>query len=212
MDFAIAHRYWTVEDWKRVIWSDETKINRFGSDGRHWVWKKQGEALSDRLVDGTIKFGGGSLMMWGCFCWDGIGYACKIDGRMDAPLYCQILEDELLNSIEYYGLEKDHLIFQQDNDPKHTSKLAKQWFQDNEIEVLIWPAQSPDLNLIEHLLGILKRRLAAYEVALAGITELWDRVEGEWEKIEPSVGQNLIESMPRRMEAVIKAKGGYIKY
>ena len=37
--FALKHREWTVEDWKRVIWSDETKINRFGSDGRQWVWK-----------------------------------------------------------------------------------------------------------------------------------------------------------------------------
>jgi len=52
LDFAEAYKYWTIEDWKRVIWSDETKINRFGSDGCKWVWKKPGEALSDRLVDG----------------------------------------------------------------------------------------------------------------------------------------------------------------
>jgi len=90
------------------------------------VWKKQGEALSDRLVDGTLKYGGGSLMMWGCFCWDGVGYACKIDGKMDKELYCRILDDYLLDSIEYYGLERNNIIFQQDNDPKHTSNLAKE--------------------------------------------------------------------------------------
>src|ERR1700722_8048286 len=56
MDFALAHR--TVEDWKKVVWSDETKINRLGSDGRKWVWKKAGEGLSDRLVQGIQKFGG----------------------------------------------------------------------------------------------------------------------------------------------------------
>ena len=50
MDFAIAHQDWTVEDWKRIVWSDETKINRLGSDGRKWVWKKKEEGLSDRLV------------------------------------------------------------------------------------------------------------------------------------------------------------------
>ena len=50
LDFALAHKDWTVEDWKRVIWSDETKINRLGSDGRKWVWKKPGEGLNDRLV------------------------------------------------------------------------------------------------------------------------------------------------------------------
>jgi transposase len=42
MDFALAHQHWTVEDWKKVVWSDETKINRLGSDGRKWVWKKAG--------------------------------------------------------------------------------------------------------------------------------------------------------------------------
>ena len=66
MDFALAHKDWTLEDWKRVVWSDETKINLLVSDGRQWVWKKPGEKLSNRLVKETKKCGGGSLMMWGC--------------------------------------------------------------------------------------------------------------------------------------------------
>src|SRR5436305_745073 len=53
MDFALRHQHWTVEDWKKVVWSDETKINRLESDGRKRVWKKAGEGLSDRLVEGT---------------------------------------------------------------------------------------------------------------------------------------------------------------
>ena len=52
-----------MEDWKRVVWSDETKINRLGSDGKRYVWKQAGEGLSDRLVEGTVKFGGGNLML-----------------------------------------------------------------------------------------------------------------------------------------------------
>ena len=55
MDFAEAHKDWTVEDWRRVIWSDETKINHLRSDGKKWVWKKPGEELSDRLVQGTSQ-------------------------------------------------------------------------------------------------------------------------------------------------------------
>jgi hypothetical protein len=90
MDFALTHKDWTVEDWKRVVWSDETKIDCMGSDG-----KKAGEGLSDRVVQGTRKFGGGSLMLWGCMLWEGVGYACKIDGRMDGELYVKILQDEL---------------------------------------------------------------------------------------------------------------------
>src|SRR5437879_31024 len=45
LDFALYHKSWTVDDWKRVIWSDETKINRLGSDGREWDWKKEGSGL-----------------------------------------------------------------------------------------------------------------------------------------------------------------------
>src|SRR3954447_10785612 len=121
LDFALAHVDWTVEDWKTVVWSDETKINRLGSDGRRWVWKKVGEGLSDKLVKETKKFEGGSLMMWGCMLWEGVGYACKIDGKMDGKLYTKILQDELQESL---AKNPSTIIFQQDNDPKHKSQRA----------------------------------------------------------------------------------------
>ena len=63
LDFAHAHKDWTQDGWKMVVWSDETKVNCLGSDGPKWVWKKSGEGLSDRLVEGTVKFGGGSIMI-----------------------------------------------------------------------------------------------------------------------------------------------------
>ena len=74
------------------------------------------------------------------------------------------------------------------------------------------PAQSPDLNPIEHLWGILKRKLASHKEPPASIDELWKRVEAEWEKISAKECRDLIESMPRRVAAVLKAKGGYTKY
>jgi len=212
LDFAYAHKDWTLDDWKEVIWSDETKINQLGSDGHKWAWKKSGEGLSDRLVQGTVKFGGGSVMVWGCMTWEGVGDAAKIDGRMDGDLYLQILKDELQNSIRFYGLNPSDIIFQQDNDPKHTCKKVKEWLDVQEFRTMVWPAQSPDLNPIEHLWGHLKRRLAGYEQPPKGIQELWRRIEEEWGKIPAEVCQGLIESMPRRIEAVLKAKGGYTKY
>jgi DDE superfamily endonuclease len=212
LDFAYAHKDWTIEDWKRVIWSDETKINCLGSDGHKWAWKKAGEGLSNRLVDGTLKFGGCSLMMWGCMAWDGVGFATKIDGRMDGDLYLQILKDELQQTLEYYGLFPPDIIFQQDNDPKHTCKKVKEWLEEQEFKTMVWPAQSPDLNPIEHLWGWLKRRLAKHENPPNGIHELWNRVQVEWDRIPVEECRKLIESMPRRVQAVLKAKGGYTKY
>lgn len=212
LDFATKYQHWTVEDWKRVIWSDETKINRLGSDGREWVWKKPGSTLTEQHVKGTVKFGGGSLMIWGCMTAQGVGYACRIDGNMNAELYTRILEDEFLQSLEYYEMEVDKVIFQQDNDPKHTSHAAQKWFKDNGVEVLDWPAQSPDLNSIEHLWQYLKQQLATYETDPVSMHELWERVEAEWNKIPPQTCIDLITSMPRRVAAVLKAKGGYTKY
>jgi len=135
LDFALTHKDWTLDGWKRVIWSDETKINCLGSDGRKWMWKKAGEGLSDRLVEGTVKFRRGSVMVWGCMFLDGPGYACKIDGRLDGKLHVKIMED-LKASMDYYGKTPQDVVFQQDNDPKHTHKKAKIWFQDSDLEVM----------------------------------------------------------------------------
>jgi transposase len=210
--FAEKYRSWTVDDWKRVICSDETRVCLVESGGHNWVWKDPGAALTEEHVKGTVKFGGGGLTMWGCMTAQGVGHACRIDGNMDAELYTQILEDEFLGTLEYYGLEADKIIFQQDNDPKHTSRAARDWFESHKIAVLDWPAQSPDLNPIENLWHCLKQKLAAYETEPTGIHELWERVEAEWEKIPTELCTELIESIPERIAAVLKAKGGYTNY
>jgi DDE superfamily endonuclease/Transposase len=212
LDFALRYKEWTVEDWKRVIWSDETKINRIGSDGKQWVWKQVGEGLIEREVQGTLKFGGGNIMVWGCMGWNGVGQLVEVEGRMDADQYVDILDNHLVPSLEESGIPVERCIFQQDNDPKHTSRKAKNWVEENNITLLDWPPQSPDLNPIEHLWQHIKSQLANYETPAKGVWEIWERVAEVWNNIEPEVCQNLIESMPRRVEAVIKAKGGHTKY
>ena len=149
-------------------------------------------------------------MFWGCFTWEGPGYGSKIDGNMDTDLYLKIMDEELQQSLEWWGVDWADKVFQQDNDPKHTSKKAKQWFEDNQIPVMEWPAQSPDLNPIEHLWHYLKRQLTKYTNPPTSIHELWERVEKEWEAMSVEECQKLIESMPNRVQAVLKAKGGYV--
>nr|CCA24980.1 PREDICTED: similar to predicted protein putative [Albugo laibachii Nc14] len=122
LEFAKIHQHWTIDDWNRVIWSDESKLNRFGSDGRLWCWKSKGEGLSDRFIQPTVKHGGGSVMVWGFMTAHGVGYLSRIDGILDAELYCKILEYELMQTLESYEMEKDAAIFQEANDPKHTAR------------------------------------------------------------------------------------------
>jgi hypothetical protein len=210
--FAHKYRHWSIYDWKMVLWSDETKVNRFGSDGQVWVWKKKGEQLSDRTTTPTVKHGGGSIMVWGCMGWNGVGMLQEVEGMMDKHQYINLLAAGLAESRGKLGLEGQDFYFQQDNDPKHTSKQASKWFDDHDIPLLDWPAQSPDLNPIEHLWEHLKRQLNKYGSPPRGVHELWKRLAEEWNKIPSETCQKLIESMPRRCEAVIKAKGGNTKY
>lgn len=210
--FAKKYRNWTKEDWKRVFFSDETKINRWGSDGRDYCWRRRGEKLRDHHVVPTIKHGGGSIMVWGCFCTAGPGYTCKIEGTMDAEDYRAILASDLRDSLEYYSNKIPDPIFQHDNDPKHTAKKTKEWLEDSSIEVLDWPSQSPDLNPIEHLWCTTKNKLKEYPTAPTNTDQLWDRVVEVWNALTAEECTALIDSMPRRIAAVIAAKGGHTKY
>ena len=185
----------------------------YGSDGREYSWKKPGEPLRDHHVKPTVKFGWGSIMVWGCFTSDGVGNICRIYGHMNGNLYRRILEEELLGTIEWHQMDKDNIIFQQDNDPKHTTaRLTKQWFEDDSIRVLDWPAQSPDLNPIEHLWNEMDRRLRRLETPVRTQDDVWDAIQRIWVELENDVYKKLVDTMPPRINDVIKANGGYTRW
>ena len=129
LQFVAKYKEWTEEDWARVIWSDESKINRICSDGLQWVWDDAPGRLTERTVQGTVKFGGGNVKVWSCMSWHGPGYIAMIDDTLDSELYIQILEEDLRMSLEEWELAQGEFIFQHDNDPKHTAKVTKQYLE-----------------------------------------------------------------------------------
>ena len=112
------------------------------------MWKKKGKGLIAREVKGTVKFGEGSLMVWGCIWWNGVGVLSEVEERMDAEQYVAILEEGLLRSMKESGIPEDDIIFQQDNDPKHTSRRAQKWFEEQDIKASRLPCtiSRPQLN------------------------------------------------------------------
>ena len=109
------------------------------SDGVHWVWKRRGEPPSSRTVIGTLKYGGGSIMAWGCLSKDGVVTIQIVQGNMDASQY-DILAESLPASLRKLGDNMDNIIFQEGNDPKHTSNIAKEHFASVGVQVLAgWP-------------------------------------------------------------------------
>ena len=140
----------------------------------------------------------------------GPGYMYKINGIMDQHLYRTSLEDDLIQTIKFYQLDTEKVIFQHDNDPKNKAKSVQNWLKTQDFKILKWLIQPPDINTIENLWFNLKRRLNQYESPPKGVLELSERIEVEWGKIDKDSSMKLLESMPKRMKAVIKAKGTWI--
>jgi transposase len=119
LDFAKEHIDWTIEQWKSVLWTDESKFQLFGSNRRQYVRRKPNERYIPQCVLPTVKHGGGSVMVWGCFSYGGVGELVKVEGIMRKEQYHNILQRHAIPSgTELIG---PNFIFQQDNDPKHTS-------------------------------------------------------------------------------------------
>lgn len=194
--------------WERIIWSDESKFELMNKKKRKRVWCKPSDRLKKQNAQPTIKHGGGSVMLWGCFSKTGIGKLVKIEGRITGIDYYNILNNNLLQSAERMSLGS--FIFQQDNDPKHTSKVASKFFTEKKIEKLEWLPQSPDLNPIENLWTILDEQIPLS--TRNNKESFWQTVQQTWYSLPIDILENLVRSIPKRLQAVIESKGGPTKY
>ena len=155
----------------------------------------------------TVKHGGGNVMVWGCMSPADVGELHFIEGSMNSNMYCEILKQSMIPSLQKLG---HRAVFQQDNDPKHTSKTTTALLKRLRVKVMDWPSMSPDLNPIEHLWGILKRKMEVRKVS--NIRQLRDVVIAEWKSIPVATCEAMVNSMPRRVKAVLDNDGGHTKY
>ncbi len=208
LTWAVEKKNWTVAQSSKVLFSDESKFCiSFGNQGPR-VWRKSGEAQNPCCLKSSVKFPQ-SVMIWAAMSSAGVGPLCFLKSTVNAAIYQEILEHFMLPSADKLYGDAD-FIFQQDLAPAHTAKGTKSWFNDHGVTVLDWPANSPDLNPIENLWGIVKKKMR--DTRPNNADELKATVKETWASIPPQQCHKLITSMPRRIEAVIKAKGAPTMY
>ena len=205
--FCKKYKHWTEKEWSKVLFSDETTICQFGNNAclvRRPMYKRYCPQYTVPTMKHPPK-----IMVWGSFAASGRGSLYFIDANktVNTAEYIKILESKLKMSMTIHKCD----IFQQDSAPAHVSKVAKNWFRTNGIQILDWPGNSPDLNPIENLWMLLKRKLRQYNPS--NIQELIYHIKRVWcTEMSPEVCRSLVFSMPQRVKAVIQNKGYSTKY
>ncbi len=194
------HKEWTEAG---VSASRVTTLRRLQEKGYQATSETETTLLEVQCEVSTVSDDLGCHVI--CWCWSTVFYEVHSQ-RSHLP---GILEHFMLPSADKLYGDAD-FIFQQDLAPAHTAKGTKSWFNDHGVTVLNWPANSPDLNPIENLWGIVKRKMR--DTRPNNADELKATVKETWASIPPQQCHKLITSMPRRIEAVIKAKGAPTKY
>ena len=177
-----------------------------GNDGRNFACRRPGERLSTKCVKKTVKFGGGSVMVWGIMSAAGVGPLVRIQGTVNADICKRILTQHAVPCLQ----NSEDLVFMQDNAPCHKSRKVMQFLSEEGITVMKWPAQSPDLNPIENLWKMIGEK--AMEKNPKNVDELWNTLLEEWQNFDQALCKKLINSCGRRCAAVIQQKVLFTKY
>lgn len=208
LNFAQQHALWTDDQWRNVFFSDESKFNVLGSDGKKYVRRFAGERLKEKCTKKTVKFGGGSVMVFGMISWEGTTDLIRLDVKVNGTIYKNLLRDHVIPAIRNSVFENP--IFMQDNAPCHKAKHVMEFLKEQNVDVFDWPPQSPDLNPIENLWSTIGNRVSARNPT--NTEDLWLKLKEEWAKVSVEECRRLIQSCSRRMAAVIENKGLFTRY
>jgi transposase len=192
-------------DFTKVLWSDEMSI-RLGPQGQTWVQRPLGEAFNPVYCMEKEKHPP-KIHVWGCMSAAGVGRIHVFTENLTGELYKEILKQHLMKSVEMFW-PTGIWHFQQDNDPKHTSKIVSAYLTEQlciKDEMITWPPYSPDLNPIENLWADLKKRVEKHNCRTA--EELEIAVKEEWEKTDKDLCKKLVGSMKKRCQLVIELEG-----
>ena len=183
---------------------DESTFQLYSSKKKVWQFPRS------KKVYHTVKHAR-KVHVWGCFSASGFGKLVCFERNLDANFMCSIYQQGLLASAsQLFGNDNIDWILQEDNDPKHRSKLAKKWKEENDVKVLPWPAISPDQNPIENVWRLMKINIQKKKIKSAHGLKV--ELGKEWNRFSPELATKLVDSMKRRVMALIDANGDYTMY
>ena len=209
LQWAEDHKDWTQQQWRQVLFSDESYFQCQGHRSQY-VRRSKDEEITEQHINQYVK-AAEKRMFWGSMSYAGVGSLCPIQGTMNADKYMDIINSKIKSDMEeaFGNMEG---IYQQDLAPCHRAKKVKALFSQKQILILDWPGNSPDLSPIENLWAIIKRKqqktdCRTLEKMTTAVINIWCN--------DPSLNQHckkLVDSMPQRVMEVIRKKGGHIKY
>lgn len=209
-EWALDHQEWTIDDWSKVVWSDETAVE-LRDNCPQFVRFVDGFPTTPEHFSLTTKHPT-KVIIWSCFSSRGPGRSHVVECPMNTEWYVEdIIDHRILPQMNEW-FPNGEGIFQQDNAPCHVSKRSRERFRDLGIILLDWPPASPDMNPIENLWGIVKKRVLKEKPRtknqiIATFLQLWHHDEAL-----KMVMQSLIASMPKRVSALVESKGFHTKY
>ncbi|CAF1514028.1 unnamed protein product [Adineta ricciae] len=199
LEWALTHQ---DMEWDEVIFSDETTIRLNSVKGL--VWNLPGKKKFVRTVKYPIK-----VNVWGCFSSKGFGRIVCFRQNLDARFMCTIYKHGLLpTAYKQFGRDSTSWKLQEDNDPKHMSKLANNWREEKRIERIDWPSMSPDLAPIENVWQLLKIKLRKKQFTT--YQSLVSAIKREWKALPQILAIRLVDSMKNRICEVVESDGDFI--
>ena len=209
--WAEEHRGWGRNEWGNVLFSDESRFSVEPDNRRVFIWRECGTRNNPMFVRERSQYHGGGLMVWAGIS---IGGRTELHIIRNGSLTALRYRDEILQPLVrlYAGAIGDSFLFMDDNARPHRARLVDEMLEAEGIARMKWPACSPDLNPIEHAWDMLGRRIAARPVPPTTIPELEVALLDEWHNIPQELIDNLIDSMPRRCEAVLAVRGDHTPY
>lgn len=207
--FAKDHINWTLEDWTKVMFSDECIVSRLGTFGKQYFysndehWQQHPHHFRQKT-----QGSGGKIMIWGCITYHGVGDLGWIEGHMKAEDYVSVLDKYVLASRDWNKMDPANFIFQHDNASIHTAGMTQRFLTKKRIKVMVWPPNSPDLNPIERVWAYIKQHLDLYPTRAKTLQELFNRIEEIWLHLPPNYLHELYEDLPNKIKR-LKETGGW---